>query len=394
MEMKDIVALHREEFDKEPDVVASAPGTTSLLGDFSEMVSGSILCLGLSPSAQVAVSFRNDLSLRVYVPEPPERRRVGLSNLKYRREDRWVNFIKGVLVEVEQRGAGLRGINVTVVNNIPRSAGLHASTALTVASLCAVDDLFDCGLHSGESMDIVASVMRDYTGLDVPYHAIIGAHALDADGLLLTNTSTWKYRSVPADLGDAVFVVVNTGVPVETLTKDLQQIRDDCDVCLDVLVEASYGAAGAPGRTAGLSLQEFDEADLLENMGRVSERVRRRCRHVITEMSRVRKAEAGLRESDLEGVGRIMQKSHESFRDLLEVSCPEVDWIVKRAAECDGIYGAKITGAGGCAVVLLEQEAAASLNHILEEYERIFGFDAELMTGRPLEGLRLKTITY
>ena len=392
--MNDIVALHREEFETEPDVIASAPGTTSLLGDFSEIVSGSLLCLGLSASAQVAMSFRDDASLRVFTPEPLERRRVGLSNLKYRREDRWVNFIKGVLFEMEQRGAGIRGLNVTVVNNIPRSAGLHASTALTEASLRAVDELFACEVRSGESMDVVAGVMRDYAGLEVPYHAVIGAHALDAEGLLLTNTSTWEYRRVSADMGDAVFVVVNTGVPSDTLAKDLAQIRDDCDVCLDVLVQASYGGSGAPGRTAGLSLQEFDEADLLENMGMVSERVRRRCRHVITEMARVRKAEADLRLCDLDSVGRIMQKSHQSFRDLLEVSCPEVDWIVKRAAECDGIYGAKITGAGGCAVLLLEREAAPALGDILEEYERIFGFDAELITSRPLEGLRLKTITY
>jgi galactokinase len=76
---------------------------------------------------------------------------------------------------------------------------------------------------------------------------------------------------------------------------------------------------------------------------------------------------------------------------LFEVSCPEIDWLVKRLQETDLVTGARMTGeeSGGCVVALARPEAWKSFKHQSEEYERIFGFKAELMPVRPASGAQL-----
>ena len=66
-----------------------------------------------------------------------------------------------------------------------------------------------------------------------------------------------------------------------------------------------------------------------------------------------------LRVGDLERMGALMTETHGSLRDLYDVSCPELDLLVESAVEGEGVYGARLTGAGfgGCVVMLIESGA-------------------------------------
>ena len=69
-----------------------------------------------------------------------------------------------------------------------------------------------------------------------------------------------------------------------------------------------------------------------------------------------------LHAGDLETAGRVMNESHESLRDLYEVSSAELEEITELARNTGGCYGARMTGAGfgGCAVALVESDMASS----------------------------------
>lgn len=51
------------------------------------------------------------------------------------------------------------------------------------------------------------------------------------------------------------------------------------------------------------------------------------------------------------------------YRDDYEVSCEELDLLVKLALEVDGVYGSRMTGGGfgGCTVSLVKQSSVDSL---------------------------------
>ena len=66
-------------------------------------------------------------------------------------------------------------------------------------------------------------------------------------------------------------------------------------------------------------------------------------------------------------VGKLMLESHLSLRSNYEVSSPELDAFVEIAEQSEGVYGARMTGAGfgGSAICLvdadLEEELAAEI---------------------------------
>ena len=70
---------------------------------------------------------------------------------------------------------------------------------------------------------------------------------------------------------------------------------------------------------------------------------------------------AALAAGDLREAGRLMDASHASLRDDFGVSTPELDALVDRLQHTDGVYGARLTGAGfgGCAVALCEPGAVS-----------------------------------
>ena len=97
----------------------------------------------------------------------------------------------------------------------------------------------------------------------------------------------------------------------------------------------------------------------------------RRARHVVTENQRVLDCAAALRAGDVAHAGELMAASHASLRDDYEVSIAELDRLVDIAAATPGVYGARLTGAGfgGCAVALVEAEAAsAAARRIIADY--------------------------
>src|SRR5437879_1201512 len=88
---------------------------------------------------------------------------------------------------------------------------------------------------------------------------------------------------------------------------------------------------------AGLSSSaslEVAPAMLEATRDALSDRIFRRCRHVVTENGRVLQAADALRRGDIAAFGELMAASHRSLRDDYEVSCPELDAMAECADSC------------------------------------------------------------
>ena len=97
--------------------------------------------------------------------------------------------------------------------------------------------------------------------------------------------------------------------------------------------------------------------------------LRRRARHVVTEIDRVRGAvERCCDAGDLVEVGRLFDASHASLRDDYEVSCGELDVSVE-AARSAGALGARMTGGGfgGSSIALVPADAVEATTREIAE---------------------------
>jgi galactokinase len=101
-------------------------------------------------------------------------------------------------------------------------------------------------------------------------------------------------------------------------------------------------------------------------------KLHQRCRHALEEGGRVQQALAALRAGDIGALGRLMDQSHESCRELYEISCPELDELT-RIARRAGAEGSRLTGAGfgGCTISLVRGERLpAFLGEVTRAYYR------------------------
>jgi galactokinase len=105
-------------------------------------------------------------------------------------------------------------------------------------------------------------------------------------------------------------------------------------------------------------------ADLDAALDKLTSQVlRRRVRHVVTEIDRVRGAVRALETGDLTALGRLFDASHASMRDDYEISCTELD-LATQTARAHGALGARMTGGGfgGSAIALVSTDAVEAVS--------------------------------
>ncbi len=84
--------------------------------------------------------------------------------------------------------------------------------------------------------------------------------------------------------------------------------------------------------------------------------MKKRVRHVITEIGRVDEFVKAFAAGDIAESGRLFNASHDSLRDDYEVTVPELDVAVD-VARANGAYGARMTGGGfgGSIIALVDK---------------------------------------
>jgi galactokinase len=102
----------------------------------------------------------------------------------------------------------------------------------------------------------------------------------------------------------------------------------------------------AAQRLRARSLRSVELAYLKANRSRLTARQYACAYHAVGEVQRVVHAERALREDDHRQLGFYMFGSHESAREHLGNTCPEVDLLVELARSQAGCLGSRMMGAG------------------------------------------------
>ncbi|MCP4728349.1 MAG: galactokinase, partial [bacterium] len=111
--------------------------------------------------------------------------------------------------------------------------------------------------------------------------------------------------------------------------------------------------------------------------------------HVVYENHRVLECVRALKENDLKKTGSLLYGSHESLRELYEVSCRELDIMVEIAGGINGNLGSRMMGAGfgGCTINLVETDSIDDFCGIMdEEYYKTTGIKPEIYISRIEDG--------
>ncbi len=370
IETDSIAQIHRAEYESLPDIVVSAPGIVRLIGEHTIDAEGLMLAFPMERRVSIAISYRKDSSIRFFASDLNERKRTNLSNLRYKREDRWANLIKASVSAYVGDAAVFKGFNITISGDVPMGLGLGSATALRAASAKAAALI--SGLDPGADQ-IAASIAEvDKTFFDrqtrpAHYLAALGAKT---GSIACIDGLRGSVENLSSIFGDVRLILTDSKVPRPPLEGELNQRALDCSTGFSIM----HG-------TGHHRLRDCSAGELDEYMGIMPERVRRHCSFFVDEIQRVREAREAILHNELASFAKIMNKSQAGLRNNYEVSCPEIDWLVKRALEIDGVLTSRMIGKGfgGCTLTAMRSSALAEYLSRLEEYERIFGFKSNAL---------------
>ena len=370
--MTSVATLHREVFGSPPVGVWSAPGRVNLIGEHTDYNDGLVLPIALPHRTSAACAPRGDRLLRVHSAQAEATVEVDLDTVGPGTPAGWAAYVAGVLWALADEGHAVRGMDVTIDSEVPVGAGLSSSAALECSVGAAASDLFDLGLLFDDTSRarLAAACVRaenEVAGAMTGGMDQSAALLCRAEHALLLDCRSGATRHVPFELGSVASdagagAASGTGngaapdrghVLLVTDTRAAHALNDGQYAERRSASEQAASELGLP------SLRDVDPATLDASLARLSGDVlRRRARHVVTEIARVGEAVTALEAGDLTEVGRLFDASHASLRDDYEVSCAELDVSVE-AARSAGALGARMTGGGfgGSSIALVPADA-------------------------------------
>ena len=375
-------ARFRAVFSGEPSSRCFSPGRVNLIGEHIDYCGGDVLPMAIDRGTDCAYAANGSTLLRIHSMSFDETVELDLGALPAAR-GHWSDYGAGVAAALESA----RGVDIVVHGTIG-GGGLSSSASFSMAIGYALLEAAGAAPETDAERLMLAQQCRaaenDFVGvscgiMDQASIALGGIVRLDCDSLEFD-------RVEPGDM-DTVWVVMDTRHP-RTLAgsrynERVGEIRSICDQC-DV-----------PGGMA--SLCRVVDPDSLQGPGGpfsgLDETLFRRLRHLATEQTRVTEAARALAAGDAATLGLLMNASHASLKGDYEVTGEALDVIVGISQGFDGVYGARMTGAGfgGCAIALVAREAVrAHADHVRTAFERETGVAPEVFTVTAALGVGLE----
>ncbi len=354
--------------------VFHAPGRVNLIGEHIDYNGGYVLPAALEFGTALAVRANTDGMIRLASVNFPELEgEFAVDSIGSDHTGEWMDYPLGVMTILKQKGTLLSsGYDLLFFGNIPNGSGLSSSASIEVVTGYAMLSMEQGHIDTVEIAVLSQKAENEFVGVNC---GIMDQFAV-ANGLkdhaILLMCDTLEYKHVPFRTGQYRIVIGNTNKRRGLVDSKYNERRSQCEAALSALqphVEnLNYLAQLTPQQFDLLQVQIEDAI------------VRDRARHVVEENARVLASTQALQEDDLQRFGELMNASHESLRDLYEVSCEELDVMVEEARRISGTIGSRMTGAGfgGCTVSLVHEDSVETfLQEVGAAYEARTGLKAD-----------------
>lgn len=349
-----------------------APGRINVIGEHTDYSEGFVLPAAIDRWCVVAAAPNGLARLRVVSQTLGEETEADLAALTPRGD--WTDYVAGPAKILLEAGLAIVGADLLIASDVPVGAGVSSSAALQVAVIRALLALSGVEADGVQVARWAQASENRFVGM--PCGIMDGfacANGVEGGALMLDCRSL---QATPAALpGGASFLLVNSMVRHRLVGGEYRQRREDC--------EAAARTLGAP------TLRDVAEADLAAALTKLSGDPAKRCRHVVTENARVGRALAAMAAGDLAALGKLMNQSHASLRDDMEVSLPVIDQLAAIAQATPGVYGARLMGGGfgGCVIALVDSASAGDIQAaIATAYGAVIGETPEAFVCRAVAG--------
>lgn len=347
-----------------------SPGRVNLIGEHIDYNGGYVFPCALEFGTFACVRKREDRKVNLASTNFDLKVTADLDNLVYREDDDWANYPKGVMKIMLDKGYKVGGMDILISGNIPNGAGLSSSASLELLVGVIINDLFNQGeIDRVELVKIGQKAENTFVGVNCGIMDQFAVGMGKAHKAILLDCNTLEYKYAEVELGDYSLVIMNTNKRRALNESKYNERRAECDEAVAVLKTAKD-----INTLCELSVEEYEKLEYLLT----KENVRNRARHAVYENERVKNAFDALNQGKLKEFGELLVGSHNSLRDLYEVTGKELDTIVEESLKAEGCIGARMTGAGfgGCAIAVVKKDCIESfIDTVKANYTAKIGYE-------------------
>lgn len=380
--MADIKEEFQKRFQKKPEHIFFSPGRVNLIGEHIDYNGGKVMPCAVSLGTYLAISKNTDKILRFQCLNFPESAQLHLQNSYTKTGKEWFNYPLGVIDHLLNEGHSISGLDMLFYGNLPIAAGLSSSASIEVLTAYALNHLFQLNISRLEIALLSKKVENEFIGVNCGIMDQFAVTFGEKDKAILLNCDTLEYDLLPFETGDYILAIINTNKARSLADSKYNERFAQCGAALKALKK----------EIDVNNLCEIDMETFQSHKHLINDPVlEKRALHVISENFRVNEATRVLKENDLKKFGQLMYESHQSLKDLYEVSGIELDTIVDFCKTYKNCIGARMTGAGfgGCAIALVKKERLEDFSKKLTIYYKTkIGYEPTVFASEIGEGVK------
>lgn len=367
----------------EPCRVFFAPGRVNLIGEYTDFTGGLVFPCGIKQGTLLVIRRSFNHQYRFASTNFDLMAQLEQDEINQTYGDNWINYPLGVLDQFSKSDVPINGFDCLYSGNVPNGAGLSSSASIEIVTAYALNQLMQTGLSLTELVLISQAAENEFVGMQCGVMDQFAVAMSQMNHAIKLNCSTLEHEQVPMNLQGYALVVSNTNQRRELNESAYNDRVAECARALEILKPLI--GIDELGQLLPAALDQHEAAFSDDPVPLM------RARHICEENARVKAAVPALQAGDLTRFGQLMNESHDSLRDLFEVSSEPLNQLVTLAREQTNVLGSRLTGAGfgGCTVSLVPSAEIDSFErYVGKAYTEATGLTADFYTIHPGNGVR------
>jgi len=344
------------------EVVVSSPGRINLIGEHIDYNGGHVLPAAIDLYIRFKF-YKNKNNLSVVQSKTINKSlKLDLNNLE-RSNIKWENYIIGSLIYlIKRRNINPKNFSCIIDGDLPVGAGISSSSALICGFIKGIGILNKLDLTDEEILSISREVEYNFIGVKggiMDQFSII--HSKE-NKLIFLNCKLKTFEHIDVDLGEYKILLLDTNIKHDLLESSYNDRVRECAKALEI-VNNENGNFNF--------LTEINLENLIKFKEKMPEKIYNRALFVVEENERTLIAKEKLKNSDLRDFADLMYLSHFGLKNLYDVSCEELDFLVDQTVDNSKILGARMMGGGfgGCTINIIHSEEVESfIRNISKKY--------------------------
>ncbi|MGE6185066.1 galactokinase, partial [Aeromonas media] len=199
-------------------------------GEHTDYNDGFVLPCAIDYETCVAIGLRSDNLVHVIAADYGNQRDLFSLDkpITHHPDQRWSDYIRGVVKHLQARGHALRGLNLVVSGNVPQGTGLSSSASLEVAIGQAFKEALGLAISQAEIALNGQQAENQFVGCNCGIMDQMISASGERDHALLLDCRTLETRLIPMP-ADLAVLIVNSNVRRGLVDSEYNTRRQQCE---------------------------------------------------------------------------------------------------------------------------------------------------------------------